>query len=277
LSRDGGHVAFTTFNRVLEISAFDFARGSSIRLLDRGPAYLPRWAPDGQRIVFQSNRDGPRNLYSVASDGTGQITRLTNSRTEQYPNSIAPDGTILFAEPRPTSGFDIFRLPISAPQGAAGTTPSDDVLSEATVLVSTSSQEYAANISPNGRYVAYQAAGSDERYAVYVRGYPDANRGPWQISTGGGSAPVWAHSGRELFYLDESNTLMAVPVDTAGPEFSVGRPAKVFDTKYWGNFYSYDVTPDGRFLMLKDIGQSEASIVVVLNWHEELKRLVPTR
>ena len=50
-------------------------------------------------------------------------------------------------------------------------------------------------------------------------------------------APVWARSGHELFYLDESNTLMAVPVDTCGPQFSAGRPAKVFDTKYWGNFY----------------------------------------
>ena len=74
---------------------------------------------------------------------------------------------------------------------------------------------------------------------------------------------------------------MAVPVDTIGPQFSAGRPAKVFDTKYYGNFYSYDVTPDGlRFLMMKESNagnRSQASIVVVLNWHEELKRRVPTQ
>jgi hypothetical protein len=239
--------------------------------VDRKFAYLPRWAPDDQRIVFQSDRDGPLNLYSVAADGTGQITRLTNSRQEQYPNAIAPDGTILFAAGQPSSGYDIFRLPGSAPPDAARTTPSGDTLSEATVLVSTSSLEYHANISPNGRYFAYQAGGSGERWAVYVRGYPDASRGPWPISTAGGMAPVWARSGRELFYL-ESNTLMAVPVDTSGPQFTVGRPTKVFDTKYWGNFYSYDVTRDGRFLMLKDVGQSQASVVVVLNWFEELRQ-----
>jgi Tol biopolymer transport system component len=271
-------VAFTIADRGSEISVFDFARETSTRVtVDREFAFLPRWAPGGQRIVFQSDRDGPLNLYSVASDGSGQVERLTTSSNEQWPNSVTRDGTILFAELRPTTGFDIFRLPFAASQGAARTTPSDDRLSEATELLSTPSQEYAANISPNGRYFAYQAAVSDGRFAVYVRAYPDASRGPWQISTGGGTAPVWAHSGRELFYLDESNTLMAAPVDTLGPQFSVGRPAKVFDTKYWGDFYSYDVTPEARFLMLKDVGQSQASMVVVLNWFEELSRRMPTR
>jgi serine/threonine-protein kinase len=277
LSGDGRRVAFSIDEQGSEISVFDFVRETSTRVTaDRKFPFLPRWTPGGQRIVFQSDRDGPLNLYSVASDGSGQVERLTTSSNDHYPNSITRDGVILFAELRPTSGYDIFRLPDSAPQGAR-TTPADDRLPEATVLVSTSSHEFAANISPNGRYFAYQAAGSDARFAVYVRGYPDASRGPWRISTGGGDAPVWAHSGRELFYLDESNTLMAAPVDTSGPQFSVGRPAKVFDTKYWGNFYSYDVTPEGRFLMLKDVGQSQASIVVVLNWFEELRQRLPTR
>jgi hypothetical protein len=74
---------------------------------------------------------------------------------------------------------------------------------------------------------------------------------------------------------------MAVPVDTSGPQFrTLGKPAKVFDTKYWGNFYSYDVAKDGRFLMMKETTDSDlnrARIVVVLNWFEELKRLLPAR
>ena len=145
--------------------------------------------------------------------------------------------------------------------------------------MSSPSPEYAANISPNGRYFAYQSVESAGQFAIYVRPYPDASKGPWQISTEGGTAPVWARNGRELFYLDESNTLMAVPVDTVGPQFSAGRAAKVFDTKYYGNFYSYDVHPDGRFLMMKESSagdRNQPSIVVVLNWTEELKRLVPT-
>jgi hypothetical protein len=277
LSPDDGRVAFALTDRDSEIFTYDFAQQSLNRLtFDRSFDYLPRWTPDGQRIVFMSDRDGPLNLYSVASDGSGQVERLTTSTSDQYTNSITRDGTILFAEQRPNTGYDIFRLPLAAPQGAARTTPADDRLPEATELVSTSSHEYAANISPNGRYFAYQSAESDGRFAVYVQPYPDASR-RWRISTGGGTAPVWARTERELFYLDEANTLMAVPVDTSGPQLTVGRPAKVFDTKYWGNFYSYDVTRGGRFLMLKDVGQSQASIVVVLNWFEELRRRTPTR
>jgi hypothetical protein len=123
---------------------------------------------------------------------------------------------------------------------------------------------------------------SGGRFAVYVQPYPDVGKGRWQISTEGGTAPVWARSGRELFYLDESNTLMAVPVQTSGPQFSSGRPTKVLDTKYSGDFYSYDVTPDGlRFLIMKEssVGNPRhpPNMVVVLNWHEELKRRVPTQ
>jgi hypothetical protein len=79
--------------------------------------------------------------------------------------------------------------------------------------------------------------------------------GRWQISTEGGTRPAWARSSRELFYLDASNTLTAVPVQTSGSTFRAGKPAKVFDAKYSMPFppRHYDVSPDGqRFLMLKD-------------------------
>jgi Tol biopolymer transport system component len=171
---------------------------------------------------------------------------------------------------------------MAAPRLAGSPSLSDQRPSEATILVSSPSAEFAANISPDGRYFAYQSAESGGRFAIYVRPYPDASTGRWQISTDGGTAPVWARTGRELFYLDESNTLMAVPVQTSGPQFSSGRPVRMFDTKYSGNFYSYDVTPDGRrFLMMKESpagGQNEPrSMVVVLNWFEEVRRRVPAR
>ena len=285
LSSDGKRVAFAIDDRegevFSEIFTFDFARKTSTRLtFDRRLDFLPRWTHDDKTIVFTSNRAGAMNLYSVASGGadSDQAQRLTTASTDQFPNSITRDGSILLAELRTKTGFDILRLPFAASPGA-GTAPLPaGRRPEATPLLETSSTEYAANISPNGRYFAYISAVSDGRFAVYVRGYPDAN-GPWQISTRGGMAPVWARSGRELFYVDESSTLMAVPVDTTGPQFKHGQPERVFATatKYWGDFYSYDVTPEGRFLMLKNVGQREARIVVVLNWFEELRRRVPTR
>ena len=292
LSPDDTRVAFTTSDRE-GIWTWDFAQKKESRLtVSPGVPgvydYLPRWTLDSRRIVFQSNRDGPLNLYSVTSDGSGTVERLTTSNQTQVPNSITPDGTaLLFCEVRPKTGCDILRLPLAAPQGAGRPTRSDERLSEATVLLATPAAEYAVQVSPNGRYFAYQSAesftgftrseGDYGRFDVYVRAYPDASKRQWSISTEGGKAPMWSRTGRELFYLDESHTLMAVPVDTSGPQFSAGRPAKVFNTTYWG---SYDVTKDGRFLMIKESNagdRSQPSIVVVLNWFEELRRRMPIR
>ena len=151
-------------------------------------------------------------------------------------------------------------------------------------LIRTSSDESFAEVSPDGRYLAYQSNESG-RLEVYVRPFPDVDRGRWQISTEGATRPAWARSGRELFYLDDSNTLTGVPVSTSGPTFRAGTPVKIFETKYAEPNPSrhYDVSVDGqRFLMLKDSPASDqnatpAGMVVVLNWFEELKRLVPTK
>jgi serine/threonine-protein kinase len=282
LSPDGKRAAFAIDDQEFDIWAWDFDRESMTRLtFEPGYDALPRWTPDGRQIVFHSDRAGALTLYRVAADGSGPVERLTTSKSDRYPNSITSDGTaLLFCELRPKTGFDILRL-LLTPQVAGGATQSADRPSEATPLVSSPAAEYAANISPDGRYFAYQSAESAGRFAVYVRPYPEASSGRWQISTEGGTTPVWARTGRELFYLDDSNTLMAVPVQTSGPQFTFGKPAKVLDTKYAGNFYSYDVTPDGRFLMMKDSlgddGSRPRSLVVVLNWFEEVRRRLPAR
>jgi eukaryotic-like serine/threonine-protein kinase len=281
LSPDGTRMAFWRDDRELDIWAWDFARESLTRLtFDPSLDGLPRWTPDGRRIIFASMRAGPLNLFTVAADGSGPVERLTTSSSDQWPNSITPDGTaLLFCEQRPKTGYDILRLPLAAAPPGAGPL-SDQRLSEPTSLVSSPAEEFAANISPNGRYFAYQSTESGGRFEIYVRPYPDAARGRWQISTEGGTEPVWAPTGRELFYFDESKSLMAVSVQTSGGQLSFGRPAKVFDTKYSAQFYSYDVAPDGRFLMMKESAGDPShppSMVVVLNWEEELKRRVPTQ
>jgi eukaryotic-like serine/threonine-protein kinase len=286
LSPDGTRVAFSVEDGEFDVFVWDFARESLTRLtFGSSFDYLPRWTPDGRRIIFQSNREGSPNLFSVPSDGSGPVERLTTSTNHQYPNSITPDGTtLLFCELRPKTGFDILRLPLPAAFRVDGTATAvpDERLSETTPLVASLSAEYAANISPDGRYFAYQSAESGGRFAVYVQPYPDVSKGRWQISTDVGLAPVWARTGRELFYLDDSYTLMAVTVQTSGGQFIAGRPVKVFDTKTSGDFYSYDVTPDGRrFLMTKESTAGDRNrppnMVVVLNWQEELKARVPTQ
>jgi hypothetical protein len=111
-----------------------------------------------------------------------------------------------------------------------------------------------------------------------VQPYPGPG-GKWQISTEGGTEPVWNPNGRELFYRS-GDKMMAVEI-TMRPSFSVGKPKVLFEGPYLPTpvtFPNYDVSPDGqRFLMLKDVGQeqSPAQINVVLNWFEELKQKVP--
>ena len=104
--------------------------------------------------------------------------------------------------------------------------------------------------------------------------------GKWQISTDGGIEPVWARNGREFFYRNENgDQMMAVDITTE-PTFRAGTPRLLFEGSYLrggvaGAFY--DATPDGQRFLMTQAGEERGSqINVVLNWFEELKRLVPT-
>jgi len=121
-----------------------------------------------------------------------------------------------------------------------------------------------------------------------VRPFPDVNSGRWQVSSGGGSEPLWARSGRELFYRGPDDAVMGATVES-GAGFKTGRPVRLVEgDRYYAGLTSgaapgrtYDVSPDGkRFLMVKDAGTADQSgappsIVVVQHWVEELRHLVP--
>ena len=119
------------------------------------------------------------------------------------------------------------------------------------LFVESTTYETAPRFSPDGRWMAY---GSNEsgRYEIYVRPYPGPG-GKWQISTDGGTEPVWNPKGHELFYRD-AQKMMAVEYSVQ-PSFSVGKPKMLFEGPYVltpRSFPDYDVSPDGqRFLMLK--------------------------
>ena len=118
---------------------------------------------------------------------------------------------------------------------------------------------------------------SDEtgRNEVFVRPFPNVDAARVRVSTNGGSAPVWARSGRELFYRN-GDAMMAVSVQT-DPQFSASKPELLFTGKYWGNRWTanYDVTLDGRFLMIKPVDESPTTeLHVVRNWGQEVRRLV---
>jgi serine/threonine-protein kinase len=145
-------------------------------------------------------------------------------------------------------------------------------------FIRTPFNESAPQFSPDGHWMAYVSneSGPNE---IYVQAYPGPG-GKWQISTEGGTEPVWSRNGRELFYRN-GNKMMAVDVATQ-PSFTGGKPRLLFEGPYVptpATFPNYDVSSDGqRFLMLKPSESAEAAptqINVVLNWFEELKRRVP--
>src|SRR5262245_24064009 len=131
-----------------------------------------------------------------------------------------------------------------------------------TPLVRTPAAERNAIVSPSGRWLAYEANDSGT-FEIYVRPYPDVASGRWQVSTGGGTRPLWSRDGRELFYLSPTNALMRVGVERAASWVATTpamllKDGSVFTTPA-NPGRSYDVSPDGqRFLVLKPANVSNA-------------------
>jgi serine/threonine protein kinase/Tol biopolymer transport system component len=267
LSPDGRRVAVGITGQDSQVWLYDVSRETLTRLTFEGNTnQYPNWTPDGKRISFRSNKEGPLNLFWQMADGSGGLERLSTGDDAETANSWSPDGQLLaFVEVTPTTGIDIWVLRMSD--------------RKVQPLLRTQFNESAPRFSPDGRWLAYV---SDEsgRYEVYVQPYPGPG-GKWQISTEGGTEPAWNRDGRELFYRS-GDKMMAVDIATQ-PGFAAGKPRMLFEGPYVPTpvtYPNYDVSPDGqRFLMLKRSEQAQAAptqINVVLNWFEELKRRVPT-
>ena len=264
LSPDGQRVAVevrSDVNQGGDIWIYDIGHGTRMRLTVEGTNQSPVWTPDGTRVTFASTRDGPQNLYWKPADGSGQAELLLNMNSLNIliPTSWSPDGeSLAFFDV--SGATDIWALPREG---------------DASPLVATAFNERSPLFSPDGRWLAYV---SDEsgREEIYVQPYPGPG-GKWPISTEGGTEPRWSADGRELFYR-LGDKMMVVEVQSE-PAFTSGRPQLVFEGPYLlgTSVANYDISPDGqRFLMIKEEEGQQDQINVVLNWFEELKRLVPT-
>jgi serine/threonine-protein kinase len=264
----------------------DLKPGGVLRQLTHasGMNGLPLWTPGGERIIFMSDRDGSvLNLYSQAADGTGTAKRISAGTTPEYPATITRDGKHLIGfTVRTATKSDVVRFDLARAGSHAAASSSGAGLSRAETLIEGPFHETVPELSPDGRYLAYQSDESGQ-YEIYVRPYPHRDGGPWKVTTGGGTRAAWARNGHELFYIDGAGALTSVAVRTSGPTFVFATPTTVFDTKYIqpSPTRHYDVTADGkRFLMFKESAAGDpnvapASMLVRQRWFDELKQRVP--
>jgi eukaryotic-like serine/threonine-protein kinase len=258
-----------------------------IKRLPNGPASrltfypgedaLPQWAPDGRDVTFASGRTVPGQptrgtglFYAVwyrAADGSGEPALLAPATQSFTKGFWSPDARWLILQSGPGTRHVLVMRPgtDSVPRPLLAATPAQE--------------EWSPALSPDSRWLAYVSnqTGTDE---VFVSPFPDANRGKWQISSGGGSAPLWAHHGHELFYWARDR-MIAVDIDP-GPPVSVGRrrvlftrPARIRMAAAGGRM-QMDISPDDqRFIMVRDVAGADTAaapqLVLVENFFEELR------
>jgi serine/threonine protein kinase/Tol biopolymer transport system component len=264
ISPDGSAVAVNRIDPVAgttNIWLLGLGRGSAERFtFSASFDHYPVWSPDGRRIAFDTNRNGAADLYWKVVSGNSGEEELLHSGEAKSPTDWSPDGKLLIYEQLdPKTKYDLWALPVA---GGGKPVP----------LLRSGANETDGRVSPDGRWIAY-ASDESGRREVYVASFPGPG-GRWQLSSEGGTEPVWRRDGKELFYLGADRKLMAVPI-TGGPRFEFGPPHALFQTRarYTGNI-AYDVAPDGQRFLVNTLVGSEAipPITVVMNWTTALSR-----
>jgi serine/threonine-protein kinase len=282
ISPDGTRVALYVRDPGRDLWVLDLGRRSSTRLtfgpdIDAWPVWL-----SNDRLLFGSQRTtGAANVFLQRIGAPGSVQQLTEGIPGAFPTAVVPGGREVVVSrppvPQTNTGWELGLLPLAS--RAPGESGGDIHLLDG---LNTRFNERNGVVSPDGRWLAYDADSLGGRFEVFVRPFPNVGAGLWQISTGGGHQPVWAPGGRELFYLSLTGAMMAVAIDPQTASFSSPSARQLFAGDYVmggvGNVVRhYDLSQDGqRFLMLKETGSvpnASNQIVVVQNWGEQLRRM----
>jgi eukaryotic-like serine/threonine-protein kinase len=245
ISPDGRSLALVVAR---ELWRYDLDGRPPVKLTFDG-ALSPIWSRDGRRIAYE----GGGTLRAVAADGSGKPEDVA-PKGHFHPHSFTPDSREIVAVQLLDGPGTRQLVRIGSPHAAP-------------VVIAEGG--FSAALSPDGRWLAYVAetTGAQE---IWIRPYPGPGA-PMRVSPNGGSEPVWAKNGRELFYL-EDKFMMAVAVETANG-FNFKPAVRLFETSSarTGQPPSYDVTADGRFIVLEPQGSAAEPITVIFNWTEMLR------
>jgi Tol biopolymer transport system component len=249
LSPDGKRVLLGIADRDEHLWSYDLSAGTLTQLTFEGASRAPAWSPDGERVIFASNRNGALNLFAMPASGNGSTERLTTSESLQLPGSWSPDGNLLaFMEQHPSTGRDIWLLRRNGDRMA---------------FLNSEADESAPRFSPDGRWLAYVSneSGQAEVYVGAVNG-KHSNR----VSSQGGSEPVWGQDGATLYYRSYGK-LLASQISGGSPLSSrvataIAAEPGTFDAA------GYDAMSGSRFLMITGpaSGTTAAELRIILNW-----------
>jgi Tol biopolymer transport system component len=270
LSPDGKRVAIAPLTPPLQtlnqdIWVIDLARDLPTRLtFDPARDVNPIWSPDGSRVAYFSIQRG--GIYQRAANGAGTeelLLKCSSIATSDW----SPDGRFIFyslLDER--TGRDVWVAPLTGSRQPYS-------------LLNSEFDEYRAQLSPDGRWLAYVSDESGS-YEVYVQPFSADGKldgAKARISTGGGNQPRWRREGGELFYVAGDGQMMAVAVKTSGATFEQGTPKALFKARIQTDApmilgIHYDVQADGqRFLINTPVGEAPP-VSVILNWTAEVKR-----
>ena len=266
-----------------DIQVYDWQRDAMTRLTFTQRNLAPVWTPDGKYIVFRSQASGRFSLWWIRADGAGEAQPLLEGKNSVVPYSFSPDGQRLAFSQRsvdtPTP-FDLWTLPLDVSD------PEHPKPGKPELFLHTPFDGFEPAISPVGRWIAYTSKESG-RYEVYVRpfrGGAPSGSGKWQISTDGGSHPIWSRNGRELFYQSLDNRIMVATYTAKADSFAADKSRLWSDTQIREPIalqWNLDLAPDGKrfavFPRPDATGGQKGSVhvTVLLNFFDELRRRVP--
>ena len=230
-----------------------------------GRELAPAISPDGL-VAFSATINGAvGDIYATHTNGSSAPELWVKSTLVMHPNQFSADGRFLIYDVHDLQRRqDLWVLPLFENRKPIPFLTSD-------------ADETSANFSPDGKWIVYSSDESGRR-EVYVQGFvpdhsPANGVGKWQISATGGDKPHWSRNGREIFYISPAGEMMAVPVKIGG-SFEPGTATRLFEVHTIG-YTPFDVSPDGRFLILTPVEDAENTvtpITVVLNWQVALKK-----
>ena len=275
ISPDGKRVSLTRLrDSNWDIWVYDVERQVSTRLTFANSTETEQvWSPDGQELMFSSNRGGTDALFRKAADGSGDERQVAKYDTPLWSSGWGHGYVTYMTSAK--NGLDVGVVTLEGPKVQP--------------LLTGSFDESDGVISPDGRWLAYTSSESGQP-EVYVRSFPSGS-GRWQISDGGGAFPRWNQNGRELFFRS-ARGIMAAAIESSGAGLRTERPRRLFEGAFRGGvagltilghtMADYDVSPDGtRFIMFPAAAtaaeQRTGVVTFITNWFDELTRAFEPR